>query len=256
MAKATFGAGKFRGKVGGFVYRNDAGVGNVVSEYNPHPSNPRTLAQTQQRSKMNFAGQYSKLINKNLIAGLDKNGRKARSKFVSNLLKSLENTTAGNVVTTQLRTSAVKFSQGQIVAINATAAYINDSQSNRKYINVTLTQLSDAINVAGGMIIVVGSTDGADQSVVNFVTSKNVSALSVNTPQSVEVNVPEAMVTAEAQAAVYFVPIVAENTQASVAFQNYLETIEVNFINSTAVRTENSGLNYAESVYITTLGVE
>ena len=80
--------GKFRGKVGATVFRTEAGIGQIASEYNPSPKNPRTLAQTKQRSKMNLAGLYSKLVGYPLIAGLGSNGRTARSRFVSNIIKS------------------------------------------------------------------------------------------------------------------------------------------------------------------------
>lgn len=253
MAKTTFGAGKFRGKVGGFVYRNDAGVGNVVSEYNPHPSNPRTLAQTQQRSKMNLAGLYSKLVKKDLIAGLDTNNRKARSKFVSNLLKSISNQTEGNNVISNLDATKVKFSDGISVPISGTCAYVAAAQGVPAHIAVNLTLLSDAYNVAGGMVIIVGARSSAN---VDFVTSKTTNTLTANVATEVVVNVPDSMASGEELANVYFVPIMATDGAASVDYWNYLLASNPIMVQAQAIRNVDSGLDYASSIYIGHVGEE
>lgn len=88
MAKGKNMLGKFRGKVGATVFRTEAGIGQIASEYNPNPKNPRTIAQTRQRGKMNLAGQLSKLTPSAALIGLDSNKRMARGKFVSNILKN------------------------------------------------------------------------------------------------------------------------------------------------------------------------
>lgn len=87
MAKGKNMLGKFRGKVGATVFRTEAGIGQIASEYNPNPKNPRTLAQTKQRSKMNLAGLISSMTPAGALFGLDTKRRFARSAFVSNIIK-------------------------------------------------------------------------------------------------------------------------------------------------------------------------
>lgn len=87
MAKGKNMLGKFRGKVGATVFRTEAGIGQIASEYNPNPKNPRTLAQTKQRSKMNLAGLISSMTPAAALFGLDTKRRFARAAFVSNIIK-------------------------------------------------------------------------------------------------------------------------------------------------------------------------
>lgn len=115
MAKGSMMLSKMRGKMGGMVFRVDPDAGQVVSEYNPSPKNPRTPAQVGQRSKMNLAGQISKLTPYMAIAGLDPSKRRARSKFVSNLLKQIlfgEPTSSGYPSSAQVEYGKVSFSNG------------------------------------------------------------------------------------------------------------------------------------------------
>lgn len=114
--------GKFRGKVGAMVFRTEAGIGQIASEYNPNPKNPRTIAQTRQRSKMNLAGQLSKLTPAPIIAGLSSNGRTARSMFVSNLIKACV-MSGENDLTATINMAAVKYSKGASYNVSATPYY-------------------------------------------------------------------------------------------------------------------------------------
>lgn len=89
MAKIKVIFGKLHGKIGGTVFRGGEDGYTVASEYNGNPANPRTQLQTDQRGKMNLAGLFSKMTPYMAIAGMGNSRRKARSKFVSNLLKSM-----------------------------------------------------------------------------------------------------------------------------------------------------------------------
>jgi len=115
MAKVNVIFGQLRGKVGGVVFRHDPDGFTVASEYNAQPSNPRTMEQTKQRNKMSLAGQISKLVPKQALLGMDANSRKARSMFVSNLLKNISGPatiTPGTQASSNIAYADVKFSKG------------------------------------------------------------------------------------------------------------------------------------------------
>lgn len=125
MAKGSMMLSKMRGKMGGMVFRVDHDAGQVVSEYNGSPKNPRTPAQVGQRSKMNLAGQISKLTPYMAIAGLDTSKRRARSKFVSNLLKQTTLTApagSGYSSAAQVEYGNVSFSNGVDALSNLTGS--------------------------------------------------------------------------------------------------------------------------------------
>lgn len=107
MAKVLGLHGKARGKVGSVVYRTEAGIGTIASEYNPNPRNPRTLAQVGQRSKMNLAGRISKIVPYDAIAGLGVSKRTARGRFVSSILLAAANNRGSGG--TNDRTSAIDY---------------------------------------------------------------------------------------------------------------------------------------------------
>lgn len=118
MAKVISLQGKARGKIGGIVYRVEAGIGMIASEYNPSPHNPRTIAQTNQRSKMNLAGQISKITPYAAIAGMGVNRREARSRFVSMLLKNINHQSATNE--SSINFEGIELSKGLPVVFAAT----------------------------------------------------------------------------------------------------------------------------------------
>lgn len=124
MAKVISLQGKARGKIGSIVYRVEAGIGMIASEYNPSPRNPRTIAQVEQRSKMNLAGRLSKIISYEDIAALGASPRQARQKFMSNLLKSIRSTTTAGTTTgggSMIRWNELKFSDGRSYPADITA---------------------------------------------------------------------------------------------------------------------------------------
>ena len=147
MARGNIALGKFRGKVGGHVLRVDPGVGQIISEYNPHPSNPRTAAQTVQRNKMNLAGQISSLTPKAVLLGLDSNSRKARSMFVSNIIKHcVAGVTEG---TQELKPENIILSKG--MTANVSGAITKDDE--HLTFTVTLTGNETANGVLGCLVM-------------------------------------------------------------------------------------------------------
>lgn len=153
MAKVTFLQGKARGKVGGIVYRTIAGIGTVASEYNPSPRNPRTMAQVKQRSKMNLAGQMSKITPFAAIAGLSASRRVARQEFVSNLLKSISDN--GELTYSWIDQQQLILSKG--VAVPCSGSIASGAQAGS--VDISYGMQSAGESVLGGILVVYGSAD-------------------------------------------------------------------------------------------------
>lgn len=234
MAKGNIALGKFRGKVGGQVLRVDAGIGQIISEYNPHPSNPRTLAQTVQRNKMNLAGQISKLTPYGAIAGLDSNRRKARSMFVSDILKNVS--TDGGELNAQLNTGLLTLSVGE--RIYATGTLAQTSGTNRITVTVTLGQAS--VPILGKLVVVYISNRSRDI----YCHMANLGA-NVN---NFEFQVPDSWVSGgeEVVAQGFVIPILDKGDAARVAYGQL--TLMPNGWHASAVRTLVSAGAYGASV--------
>lgn len=206
MAKVTFLQGSARGKVGGIVYRNVAGIGTVASEYQPSVHNPRTLAQTVQRSKMNLAGQLSKVTPYEAIAGLASSKRQARSRFVSNILRMASETTpnAGSM----LSQSALVLSEGTPLPITGTMS--NVDQSGNIEIVVVIPEAITA--VMGGILVVYASADNNTPICACYKMVANELTKSIPIMSLVREGTQQAIVSA------YFVPIVDKGDSSRVAF--------------------------------------
>lgn len=200
MSKGQILLGKQRGKVGGFVARVDSGVGQILSEYNPHPKNPRTLAQTTQRAKMNLAGQISKTTPRELIAGMNPNGRKARSMFVSNIIKNAV-ISSDNVNAVEIDFTSVKYSKGVSIAIPLAAAY--DSEHNK--VNATPDFSDTPENCTGAMVICVVSLNNVEAGPAAVYTNYALVEKS-ETPSAASFDVPEGLA-GQSAANIYVVPL-------------------------------------------------
>lgn len=245
MAKGNIALGKFRGKVGGQVLRVDAGIGQIISEYNPHPSNPRTIAQTNQRSKMNLAGRISKLTSRLAIAGLDSNNRRARSMFVSSILKAATNAIVDNDpnnMTSSIDFSEIKFSQGVAIPMGVQITPASDT------LTVRITGLNLAGNVVGARVIAIGDNTGN----VDFVSVTEVANISQTGPTSVDVTVPAAYLgNSECNVAIYVVPVV-ENGQGVTTMYNTLVVATESgdaALQTSAVRSLVTAGAFGESFY-------
>ena len=115
MAKASNGLGKFSGKLGGavFVIRNGK---QIVREYNPRPSNPKSALQLQQRAKGNLAGRITKFVPKTAIAGLGVNAERRRSRFNHLLLKGANVTMINDDYSAKIPWENIIFSEGTVVS--------------------------------------------------------------------------------------------------------------------------------------------
>lgn len=245
MAKVTFLQGKARGKVGGIVYRTEAGLGTIASEYNPSPRNPRTIAQTKQRNKMNLAGQLSKITPYAAIAGLSNNRRNARSTFVSNLLNavSVDNTT----MKASIEFAKVMLSSGIRVPISAT---FNDAQSQTGGIvtrTVTFTPSLNAENILGYLAVTYEKRRG--DTTDTYIDCDVRTLASNETSFEIVCGMPSAPSSVMA-AATYIIPIVDTGIDARAAYAQLSMNLPDTggLFEASAVRTLVSAGSYAESV--------
>ena len=114
MAITSNGLGKFSGKLGGavFVIRNGK---QIVREYNPRPSNPKSALQLKQRAKGNLAGRISSFVPKAAISGLGVNNIRRRSRFNQLILKGAQVSLIGNDYSAKIPWESVKFSEGTVI---------------------------------------------------------------------------------------------------------------------------------------------
>ena len=115
MAITSNGLGKFSGKLGGavFVIRNGK---QIVREYNPRQSNPKSALQLQQRAKGNLAGRISSFVPKAAISGLGANNIRRRSRFNQLLLKGANVTIINDNYSAKIPWENIIFSEGTVVA--------------------------------------------------------------------------------------------------------------------------------------------
>ena len=115
MAITSNGLGKFSGKLGGavFVIRNGK---QIVREYNPRPSNPKSALQLQQRAKGNLAGRISSFVPKAAISGLGVNNIRRRSRFNQLLLKGANVSIINGDYSAKIPWENIIFSEGTVVS--------------------------------------------------------------------------------------------------------------------------------------------
>ena len=91
MAKSIGLVGTLSGKSGNFVFCKGVNGRTIVRPYQPQVYNPKTDAQSGQRSKMVLAGQLSSMASSALLVSMNM-GRKVanRSAFVRNILRKAD----------------------------------------------------------------------------------------------------------------------------------------------------------------------
>lgn len=115
MAKSSNGLGKFSGKLGGsvFVIRNGQ---QIVREYNPRPSNPKSALQMIQRAKGNLTGRISAVTPKSAIFGLGSNPSARRSRFLKLLLDEAQVTEVNGDYKAKVPWQNILFSEGVVIS--------------------------------------------------------------------------------------------------------------------------------------------
>lgn len=244
MAKGNMALGKLRGKMGGFVFRVDGGIGQVVSEYNGSPRNPRTLAQTEQRGKMNMAGKMSSLTPKSVLVGLNANNRNARSTFVGNILKNIVSTPTQNGFNYVLSAGNVVLSKGASSQLVATPTYA--SATNKISVAIVNNNLEQEML---GAIVMVYMTAGGEA--FKYGVAKMATAASAGTFPTVEITAPADVSQGGGVAEIYIIPIVKVDGAASVFYSQFVEADVDNLdnFNASVSRTLSAMGAYGASIY-------
>lgn len=170
MAITSNGLGKFSGKLGGavFVIRNGK---QIVREYNPRPSNPKSTKQLQQRAKGNLAGRISSFVPKTAIMGLGINGIRRRSRFNQLLLNAANVTLIDGDYQAKIPWESLLFSEGSVVSsFRYTSA---TAQSNTLQVSLTglpASSIPAAVYEAQTMRLVVMVYDAISQDLVEVAT--------------------------------------------------------------------------------------
>lgn len=212
MAKLKVSFGQLRGKIGGMVYRHDTDGMTVVSEYNPSPANPRTVAQTAQRGKMNLAGQISKLTPYSAIAGFDSKRRAARSRFVSMMLKNITSESQqGGGSRSMLAANKLILSEGRAAILTLSATF--DSATND--VVVSIANPIEGQSIMGVRVV----TYFTDSNEYRFCSVNELANQVEAATQTVNVPVPASIVSAEGAAQVYVVPIFGDDARAVTVYQ-------------------------------------
>lgn len=216
MAKVKVLFGQMRGKVGGMVFRHDPDGFTVASEYNPKPANPRSELQTTQRNKMSLAGQISKITPSMALAALSTNKRKARSMFVSNIIKNaVTPTVEGGVFTANEQTRTLVFSKGAAVPLVIAGAY----DGTNKKLTVTITNDDAQADVVAYRVIVY-ITEAMEW---RYCTVMDVTAANAGIPKTVDIVIPDSVAGDSSNfAKAYVVPVVAADADARVRYQQFL----------------------------------
>lgn len=218
MAKGKNMMGKFRGKVGAMVFRTEAGLGQIASEYNPNPKNPRTVAQTKQRNKMNLAGQISKTVTKSMLIGFGSDGRSNRSEFVSNLIKVVrESYQAGtNGFRAMIDAPNIKFAKGAYLAHTANVAYNNTSGK------LTVTYTNNSNEALVGLRVIVMVTEHNTYKYATMATSATV----LDNAVTVEFTIPAIAPSEDSEHSavhVYAIPLVDNGSEAMTTFREEVQ---------------------------------
>ena len=168
MAITSNGLGKFSGKLGGavFVIRNGK---QIVREYNPRPSNPKSALQLQQRAKGNLAGRISSFVPKAAIFGLGTNAINRRSRFNKIILDAAQVTLIDNEYQAKVPWENVLFSEGSVIrTVFSAGASATGGAVLAKFDRVS--GIPDEVYAASMSRIVVMVYDSKSQQLVEVVT--------------------------------------------------------------------------------------
>lgn len=245
MAKGSFALGRFRGKAGGFVFRTDPEVGQIMSVMPEKVSNPRTMAQTRQRAKMNMAGQLSKMTPYEAIAGMGFSRRNARSMFVKKVLLNtrIEPGTEPGEIKAAILWNKLVLSEGLVTYPTCTVTL--DQSTPKVTIAANLANLgaTPVGAIAVGYLANGSVMKGCFVAMSNGVNSNNVATMEITLPGDL------GDYDDQTPLMLYVVPIFETNGNVAVAYD-----VLVNGNGGTAaayaVRTIAANGGYAHSIYL------
>jgi hypothetical protein len=204
MAKFVGFVGTIRGKVGTTVFTKGEKGLSYGRSYQPQVSNPKTIKQVDQRTKMNLVGRMSQVTPKSLLVGMSgDNNRQRRSNFNRGLLNvaTIDRSNPRSIIA-KVAPENIVFSEGDEV-LHATATTPAITAKNVT-LNLTLANTSLAGTYGERVVVaVIKPEDKAGYSYVRYVDvmldDAGAKAVSITFPQDL---ISESMV------AVYRIPYV------------------------------------------------
>lgn len=154
--------GLIRGRQGNNVFSIQNGT-QVLKQYNPAVSNPRTTAQQIQRIKFALAGKLSGCTPNDALVGLvgsSKRGR--RADFVSRIARNATSSIVGNGYQASIAFSQIVFSKGAVAKYSAATA-VSGSFQDARTITASMPAMSAQANAPAGYneLVIVGLFDGS-----------------------------------------------------------------------------------------------
>lgn len=247
MAKIYGLSGAITGRRGADVFAVTNGI-QTVRQYQPIVANPRTQLQLEQRSKMNTAGRFSKLVPKSLLAVMNAgNNRMNRSMFNKGLIMAATvEPRAKDEFVAVIPAADVKFSRGAAYgkATVSTPAAITDG---KLVIGMTLAEADAAGKYAERLVVAVMNTENTNGA--EAVLYKDVLFTDSNA-QTININLPAGVVAGQV-VNVYRCPIdLTEEGMRIATSGNYVASGDI-----TGILAGTNGLvrNFGETIYDSTV---
>lgn len=213
MAKSIGLVGTLSGKSGNFVFCKGADGRTIVRPYQPQVFNPKSSAQSLQRSKMVLAGKLSSITPSVVLVSMNA-GRKVanRSAFVQNILRKSVSTSEGGDFQATILPEDIIFSRG-IAPMRCTVATPVLSAT-RATVSVTPNISAELVGKAGvRLVAVVADKLGDGQNFVE-IAFQDVVFASESTAQSVEITLSH-LVSGQSYVGVYAIPFDITESAAS-----------------------------------------
>ena len=213
MAKSIGLVGTLSGKSGNFVFCKSADGRTIVRPYQPQVYNPKTAAQSAQRSKMVLAGLLSSITPSALLVAMGA-GRKVanRSAFVRNILRKCEVTLSGGDYRAAIVPEDIVFARGEAPARFTVATPV--VTATKATVTVTPAISSDLVNKTGVRLVAVVAEKYGDN--INFIEVKFQDVLfsTVSTAQTVDIPL-STLVSGQSFVGVYTIPFDISNEAVS-----------------------------------------
>lgn len=183
MGKLVGLVGTISGKIGTMVYTKGKGGITYGRAYQPQVNNPKTLAQTNQRVKMNLVGRMSQVTPAEVLVSLGSDKRECRSEFNRMLLGVATVENSGSTPIAKIAPEDVVFSKGleTIEATVTTAASVSATD-----VTIGLTLGDSALAGKYGERLIVAVIDPSDKAGYSSVRYKDV-VLDNTQPQQVDI---------------------------------------------------------------------
>jgi len=208
MAKSIGLVGTLSGKSGNFVFCKGADGRTIVRPYQPQVYNPKTAAQSGQRSKMVLAGQLSSMASSALLVSMNM-GRKVanRSAFVRNILRKADYDHESTNYVSSIFAEDIVFGRGSVAPhFDASGEIVQGAAGGKvtcQYQPVGIT--ADMVNRVGIRTIVLCARKEGQNQVFQSIEYTDALFTSTNNPLDVDVQIPSAVVDSTYYA-VYAVP--------------------------------------------------